>query len=352
MPESLAYAYVPNVFAVTNYQQDATFLGAEKVVNVEACVATYGYDGLSAYERAVMLGMTTLSERDWIMTFVANKNFEERIAKLEQLVKQYHPDADIDDYTEVTEYSDIEISLTYPSEKAAVAGGVIEPVMWGYMQEKITKVGGVVTGRESITTGAVVRFSNAGTSAEQGFASVDAATGKVTWNENSLNVERSIYVKLEVTLNGKTNVKSVKLTQQAKAVTPAIYGTLKLGDAQDVATKLRKMVVSAVEDGGYSIEKHEVAVVQQHIASSHTNTYDVVLSGDAQACAFFLLPQEYVGKGIVHCAGVFGDESLTNSGGIANVDDAEVEISGKTYRLFAYVDNALLEDIEYKFGMV
>lgn len=45
-------------YAETNPNGDITF-------HIKSSAATYGYDGLSAYERAVMLGMTTLSEREW-----------------------------------------------------------------------------------------------------------------------------------------------------------------------------------------------------------------------------------------------------------------------------------------------
>ena len=37
-------------------------------IRIRSAVATYGYDGLSAYERAVMLGLTNMSEREWLIS--------------------------------------------------------------------------------------------------------------------------------------------------------------------------------------------------------------------------------------------------------------------------------------------
>lgn len=46
-------------YAETNPNSNITF-------HVKSSAATYGYDGLSAYERAIMLGKTTLSESEWL----------------------------------------------------------------------------------------------------------------------------------------------------------------------------------------------------------------------------------------------------------------------------------------------
>lgn len=55
------------LFAVTEYESEATNIGeGEVVIRLKTSVATYGYDGLSAYEIAVMRGDFTGSEGEWL----------------------------------------------------------------------------------------------------------------------------------------------------------------------------------------------------------------------------------------------------------------------------------------------
>jgi hypothetical protein len=55
------------LFAITEYEDEATNIGEGEVkVRAKSSVATYGYDGLSAYEIAVMRGDFTGSEEEWI----------------------------------------------------------------------------------------------------------------------------------------------------------------------------------------------------------------------------------------------------------------------------------------------
>ena len=66
--QKLSVAEVHNAFAVTSYQEEATpFTGDELTIRVKSPAATYGYDGLSAYEIACMRGTTTaLSEKEYV----------------------------------------------------------------------------------------------------------------------------------------------------------------------------------------------------------------------------------------------------------------------------------------------
>lgn len=58
---------VQKVFAVTDDPSEATpVIGEKCVIKVKSCSATYGYDGLSAYEMAVLEGKTQLSEEEWV----------------------------------------------------------------------------------------------------------------------------------------------------------------------------------------------------------------------------------------------------------------------------------------------
>lgn len=128
---------------------------------------------------------------------------------------------------------------------------------------------------------------------------------------------------------------------------PALYGSIKFGDVS--LNNLKDKVIAAIEEDSYDITKTEVPNVELH--GGFTGNYKTILSGDQNACAYFLLPVSYEGKKIVHCT-MFGYETLTSSGGKANVDGELVYVNGKFYRLYAYVDIAVLEDIEYIFGMI
>lgn len=63
----MAVAEVRNAFAITDYMDEATpFTGDELTIRVKSGAATYGYDGLSAFELACMHGVTTYkSEVEW-----------------------------------------------------------------------------------------------------------------------------------------------------------------------------------------------------------------------------------------------------------------------------------------------
>lgn len=63
----MSVAEVRNAFAITNYMEEATpFTGDELTIHVKSGAATYGYDGLSAFELACMHGVTTFkSEVEW-----------------------------------------------------------------------------------------------------------------------------------------------------------------------------------------------------------------------------------------------------------------------------------------------
>ncbi len=64
----------PKAFGVTQTASAATHQSGattDPVLSLRSSAATYGYDGLSAYELAVVKGKTTLSEDDWIDGYVA-----------------------------------------------------------------------------------------------------------------------------------------------------------------------------------------------------------------------------------------------------------------------------------------
>ena len=58
----------PKLFVITDVKDEENVDGSEGtvVISAKVCACTYGYDGLSAYEIAVMQGKTTLSEKEWI----------------------------------------------------------------------------------------------------------------------------------------------------------------------------------------------------------------------------------------------------------------------------------------------
>lgn len=58
---------IDNAFAVTEYQGEATYPGDDDVtLEYKSQVASYGYDGLSAYEIAVLRGDWNGTEGDWV----------------------------------------------------------------------------------------------------------------------------------------------------------------------------------------------------------------------------------------------------------------------------------------------
>lgn len=58
---------VDNAFAVTEYQSEATYPGDDDVtLKYKSQVASYGYDGLSAYEIAVLRGDWNGTEEEWV----------------------------------------------------------------------------------------------------------------------------------------------------------------------------------------------------------------------------------------------------------------------------------------------
>lgn len=66
---SISRARYDKAFAVTTNQNDATDHGgtpSDARLYFKSSAGTYGYDGLSAYEIAVLKGKTTLSENQWI----------------------------------------------------------------------------------------------------------------------------------------------------------------------------------------------------------------------------------------------------------------------------------------------
>lgn len=73
---------VDSVFTVTSDSSIAEELTSVCKVYIKSLVAIYGYDGLDAYQLAVLHRKTTLSEAEWLL------DKEQRIANLEQTVRE------------------------------------------------------------------------------------------------------------------------------------------------------------------------------------------------------------------------------------------------------------------------
>lgn len=69
---------------VSNYEDECTHIEDDYVLTVEMTSQSYGYDGLSAYELAVLLELTTLSQKDWVAN-LAEMNAREREIALAEL---------------------------------------------------------------------------------------------------------------------------------------------------------------------------------------------------------------------------------------------------------------------------
>lgn len=66
---SIARSRIDNAFAVTQNAAEATDKGGaslETVLRFRSSAGTYGYDGLSAYELALLKGLTTKDETEWV----------------------------------------------------------------------------------------------------------------------------------------------------------------------------------------------------------------------------------------------------------------------------------------------
>ena len=79
---------IDNVFGITALAEESESLPENTLhVKLTSAVATYGYDGLSAYEIAIMSGETTLSQAEWVSNIVeANdklNGIDERFESLE-----------------------------------------------------------------------------------------------------------------------------------------------------------------------------------------------------------------------------------------------------------------------------
>ncbi len=68
---SIARSRHNGIFCVTNTPEEATDKGAattDTILNIKSSTSTYGYDGLSAYELALLKGYTTEDENTWVET--------------------------------------------------------------------------------------------------------------------------------------------------------------------------------------------------------------------------------------------------------------------------------------------
>ena len=88
---SIQRATAEQVFAVSEYAGDATYHGGaptEDPLKVMSSAGTYGYDGLSAYELAVLYGKTTKSEEEWVQSAVDTAEAEDKRCRNETFRQQ------------------------------------------------------------------------------------------------------------------------------------------------------------------------------------------------------------------------------------------------------------------------
>lgn len=176
---------------------------------------------------------------------------------------------------------------------------------------------------------------------------------------NSYNIENSTTNRdfyfigyTDSLLGDNYTTSSIKIEQRTNStpdIINAIYGSINFDIKPE---NLVQSIKNKIEEGDSNFTK--INEVQQH-TSTHNNTYSVTLTkGNKNACAFFLLPdiEKYNDKSIIHCAGNFGDESLTNSGGVKNADGVSVEINNNNYKLYAFITNAYYDDVQFDFGLI
>lgn len=79
-PRDMSMARTEPIFAITDYESEENIdaSGGAVVIKVKTSVATYGYDGLDAYQIAVMSGKFTGTEDEWLESLGAHRSGEVR----------------------------------------------------------------------------------------------------------------------------------------------------------------------------------------------------------------------------------------------------------------------------------
>ncbi len=77
----MSRSQVDDLFGITDVSNEADYSESSAVnIEVRSMVATYGYDGLSAYEIAVISGQTALRQSEWVSNIT---ELNERISEIE-----------------------------------------------------------------------------------------------------------------------------------------------------------------------------------------------------------------------------------------------------------------------------
>ena len=77
----MSRSQVDDLFGITAVSNEADYSESSAVnIEVRSMVATYGYDGLSAYEIAVISGQTTLRQSEWVSNIT---ELNERLSEIE-----------------------------------------------------------------------------------------------------------------------------------------------------------------------------------------------------------------------------------------------------------------------------
>ena len=222
-------------------------------VKMVTVAAPYGYDGLSAYESAVLRGKTSLSEEEWVKTLEIDINQVRVVDNLDSesatdalsarqgkiLLSMIAPLADLqlgfdaamdvlyiggksyklEPYKTIVStkkaYGDITATLTYSD--IPPGGGTVSPTLKYSQVETTTQTysdGSTTNSTRTITSGATVTYSGEG---------VDSA-GKVSANANSATSRKKVTtVSASVSLNGKSKTVTADVYQAAASV-QAYYG--------------------------------------------------------------------------------------------------------------------------------
>lgn len=78
----MSRSQVDDLFGITAVSNEADYSESSAVnIEVRSMVATYGYDGLSAYEIAVISGQTTLRQSEWVSNIT---ELNERLSEIEK----------------------------------------------------------------------------------------------------------------------------------------------------------------------------------------------------------------------------------------------------------------------------
>lgn len=210
----------------------------------------------------------------------------------------------------MVEYSAITASLSY--QKAAASGGTLSPTLT-YSQEKISHYSDGSTQSETITSGAIIAWTNAD------------ADGKVVVPSSTETTEHdAVTVKALITLNGRTA--EVSHTIRQSAYVPTVTYDYYIGQL----TKTKSEFTALADNDLVA------ALTKDTISASKSASYKAT-----QNCIVLLIPATLAISKFQYTSGGLTTNVLADN--MFNLEHADVTIGGKAYKVYGYRFNGVSE---------